>query len=170
VEIVVGRVGRAHGIRGEVRVEPRTDSVDRRFAVGAVLRPDRGGHDRLTVRTARSHGAGLLLRFEGIADRSAAEALRGATLYVDVPDDESPDDAEEFYDRQLVGLDARTPDGDRIGDVIDVLHLPEQEVLVVRKPDGVEALVPFVVALVPSVDLDAGYVVIDDRPGLLEET
>jgi 16S rRNA processing protein RimM len=169
VEVVVGRVGRAHGIRGEVRVESRTDSADRRFAVGAVLRSDAGGHAILTVRAARSHGGALLIRFDEVAGRVAAESLRGAMLYADVSDDERPDGAEEYYDRQLVGLRARAPGGDRLGEIVDVLHLPEQEVLVVRKPDGAEALVPFVRELVPSVDLDGGYVVVDDRPGLLEE-
>jgi 16S rRNA processing protein RimM len=169
VDVVVGRVGRAHGIRGEVRVEPRTDSVDRRYAVGTVLRPD-GGPDSLTVRAAREHAGGLLVRFEEVVDRTAAEALSGATLYADVADDERPDDAEEFYDRQLVGLGARTPSGDPVGEVVDVMHLPEQEVLVIRKDDGAEALIPFVRDLVPSVDLDDGYVVVDDGPGLLEES
>lgn len=168
MEIVVGRVGRAHGIRGEVRVESRTDSVDVRFAVGAVLRLD-GGRGALTVRSARSHGGGLVVRFAEVADRSAAEALAGATLYADVPDDERPNDAEEYYDRQLIGLQACTPDGAAIGSIVDVLHLPEQEVLVVDKIDGAEALVPFVQEFVPSVDLDNAIVVIDDRPGLLEE-
>jgi 16S rRNA processing protein RimM len=169
VEIVVGRVGRAHGIRGEVRVESRTDSVDVRFAAGVVLRPDDGGRTKLTVRSARSHSGALLVRFAEVADRTAAEALLGANLYADVPDDERPDDAEEYYDRQLIGLQARTPDGAAIGSVVDVLHLPGQEVLVVDKLDGAEALVPFVQEFVPSVDLDNAVVVIDDRPGLLEE-
>jgi 16S rRNA processing protein RimM len=170
VDIVVGRVGRAHGVRGEVRVETRTDSIDRRFAVGAVVRADRDGHPTaLTVRAARPHAGGLLVRFDEVADRTAAEALGGATLYADVPDDERPDDADEYYDRQLVGLEARTPDGESIGEVADVVHLPGQEVLVIRKPSGDEAMVPFVHALVPTVDVDAGTVIIDDRPGLLEE-
>jgi 16S rRNA processing protein RimM len=170
VEIVVGRVGRAHGIRGEVRVEPQSDSVDRRFAVGAVVRADRDGRaTTLTVRAARPHSGALLVRFREVTGRAAAEAFRGATLYAEVPDDERPDDAEEYYDWQLVGLEARTPGGDAIGDVTDVVHLPGQEVLVIRKPSGDEAMVPFVQALVPSVDVDAGTLVIDDRPGLLEE-
>jgi 16S rRNA processing protein RimM len=168
VEIVVGRIGRAHGIRGEVRVESRTDSPDDRFAVGATLRPERGG--ALTVRAAREHGGALLVRFAEVADRTAAEALRGTILYADVAEDERPGDAEEFYDRQLVGLAARTPAGDSLGEVVDVAHLPQQEVLVIARPDGTEALVPFVEALVPTVDLDGGYVVIDDRPGLFEES
>jgi 16S rRNA processing protein RimM len=170
VEIVVGRVGRAHGIRGEVRIETRTDSVDRRFAVGAVVRADRDGQaTTLTVRAARPHSGALLVRFSEIADRTAAEALGGAILYADVPADERPDDTEEYYDRQLVGLEARTPAGDAIGEVADVVHLPGQDVLVIRKPSGDEAMVPFVQALVPTVDVDAGTVIIDDRPGLLEE-
>lgn len=170
MEIVVGRVGRAHGIRGEVRVEPRTDSVEHRFAVGVELRADRGAPKTLTVRAARSHGGGLLVRFAEVGDRTAAEALRGVTLSADVPAEERPDGADEYYDRQLVGLAARTSQGDPVGEIVDVMHLPEQEVLVVRKPDGSEALVPFVEALVPTVDLDDGYVLIDDRPGLLEES
>jgi 16S rRNA processing protein RimM len=170
VEIVVGRVGRAHGIRGEVRVESRTDSADLRYAVGAVLRPDGGDREVLTVRAVRFQRGTLLVRFAEVDDRTAAEALLGVTLYADVPGDERPDDAEEFYDRQLIGLWARTPDGGTIGSVVDVLHLPGQEVLVVGKSDGAEALVPFVRDLVPSVDLDSAVVVIDDRPGLLEET
>jgi 16S rRNA processing protein RimM len=170
VEVVVGRVGRAHGIRGEVRVETLTDSVERRFTVGAVVRADSEGHaTALTVRAVRPHSGALLVRFAEVPDRTAAEALRGATLYADVPDDERPDDAEEFYDWQLVGLDARTPGGEAIGEVTDVVHLPGQEVLVIHKPSGDEAMVPFVRDLVPTVDLDAGTVVIDDRPGLLEE-
>jgi len=170
VDIVVGRVGRAHGVRGEVRVEARTDSVDRRFAVGVVVRADRDGQaTALTVRAVRPHSGALLVRFDEVADRTAAEALGGAVLYADVPDDERPDDAEEFYDWQLVGLDAWTPTGDPIGEVADVLHLPGQEVLVIRKPSGDEAMIPFVRALVPAVDVDAGTVIIDDRPGLLEE-
>jgi 16S rRNA processing protein RimM len=170
VEIVVGRVGRAHGIRGEVRVDSRTDSVDVRFAAGAVLRPDRGDHAALTVRTARAHSGALLVRFAEIGDRTAAESLRGVALFADVAEDERPDDAEEFYDRQLVGLQARTPTGEAIGAVVDVLHLPGHEVLVLDKLDGAEALVPFVREFVPSIDLEAGAVVIDDRPGLLEES
>jgi 16S rRNA processing protein RimM len=170
VEIVVGRVGRAHGIRGEVRVESRTDSADLRFAAGAVLRPDGSDRDVLTVRTMRVHRGALLVRFAEVDDRSAAETLQGVSLYADVPDDERPDDAEEYFDRQLVGLQARTPEGGTIGSVVDVLHLPGQEVLVVGKPDGAEALIPFVRDLVPSVDLDSAVVVIDDQPGLLEET
>jgi 16S rRNA processing protein RimM len=134
-----------------------------------VLRPGRGDHRAVTIRTARPHGDALLVRFDEVADRTAAEELRGVLLYADVPDDERPDDDEEYYDRQLVGLRARTPDGSDIGEVVDVLHLPGQEVLVVSKLDGVEALVPFVRDLVPTVDLDAATVTIDDRPGLLEE-
>jgi 16S rRNA processing protein RimM len=170
VEIVVGRVGRAHGIRGEVRVESRTDNADLRFAAGAVLRADGVDRDVLTVRTMRVHRGALLVRFAEIDDRSGAETLQGVMLYADVPDDERPDDAEEYYDRQLIGLQARTPAGGTIGSVVDVLHLPGQEVLVVGKPDGAEALIPFVRDLVPSVDLDRAVVIIDDQPGLLEET
>ena len=116
-EVVVGRIGKVHGLRGEVSVEPRTDEPDRRFADGAVLRTQtpRGtaphGADRptsLTVRTVRWHQSRLLVTFDEVADRTAAEALRGLTLVVDVDIAEEPDDPEEFYDHQLVGLAVST--------------------------------------------------------------
>ncbi|MGH3506883.1 MAG: ribosome maturation factor RimM, partial [Nocardioidaceae bacterium] len=111
----------------------------------------------------------LLVRFEGIADRTAAEQLRGLELRVDVPADESPEDPEEYYDHQLVGLRAEASDGRSLGEVTEVLHLPMQDVLVLRH-EGADRLVPFVTDFVPVVDLDAGRVVVEAVPGLLDET
>lgn len=170
--MVVGRVGRAHGIRGEVGVEIRTDEPQRRFAVGIVLRTD-PGERRLAIRSVRTHCERLLLAFEGLADRTAVEPLSGALLVVNVPDTETPDSPDEFYDRQLVGLAVRPvrdrddEPGDSIGTVIQVLHLPVQDVLAVRRHDGSEILVPFVADLVPVVDPAAGHVCVVDVPGLL---
>jgi 16S rRNA processing protein RimM len=172
VDVVVGRIGRPHGVRGEVAVEIRTDEPQRRFTVGAVLRTDPGGRT-LEIRTVRTHQERLLLSFRDVPDRTAAEALRGAMLVLDVPDTESPDDPEEFYDRQLVGLAVRPlaePGGEpgaSIGTVTEVLHLPVQDVLAVRRDDGGEVLVPFVAELVPVVDPAAGHVGVLDVPGLL---
>jgi 16S rRNA processing protein RimM len=160
----VGRVGRAHGIRGEVAIDVRTDEPERRFAVGTTFATARG---RLTIESTRWHGVRLLARFEEIADRTQAEAMRGAELRLEVEADERPDDPEEFYDHQLVGLSARLESGEPLGPVTDVLHLPAQDVLVVDH-DGREILVPFIGDFVPTVDLEDGSVVIRPAPGLLD--
>jgi 16S rRNA processing protein RimM len=164
VELVIGRVARAHGLRGEVAVQLRTDEPERRFAVGTVFSTDRGG---LTVAGIRWNGPRLLVRFAEVADRDAAERMRGAALLLEVSDDETPDDPDEFYDHQLVGLRAVDAAGDEVGRVGAVLHLPAHDVLVVER-DGREALVPFIVEYVPAVDVAAGSVTISDRSGLLD--
>jgi 16S rRNA processing protein RimM len=175
-EVVVGRIGRAHGIRGEVSVEPRTDEPERRFAVGAVLgtRNPQGSEptgpgrpSMLTVRSSRWHQSRLLVTFAEVGDRTAAEALRGLALVVQLDPDEAPEDPDEFYDHQLVGLQVVTGDGLRAGEVSDVVHGTAQDLLAVRTTDGREVLVPFVSALVPRVDVRAGQVEVADRPGLL---
>jgi 16S rRNA processing protein RimM len=172
IEVVVGRVGKPHGIRGEVTIEVRTDEPDRRFAAGSTLRaePPRGSaaaYRSLTVAGLRWHQGRLLLRFEELVDRTTAEAARGILLHVEVDPTERPEDPEEFYDHQLVGLDVRDLEGHVIGTVSAVVHGGAQDLLTVRTPDRREALVPFVSELVPEVDLDAAYVVVADRPGLV---
>jgi 16S rRNA processing protein RimM len=177
-EVVVGRVGRAHGVRGEVAVEPRTDEPDRRFAAGTVLAvrtvvgdppPGSGRPAALTVRRTRWHGSRLLVTFEEVEDRDTAEAVRGLHLVAAVDLEESPADPEEFYDHQLVGLAVvTTGDGRAVGEVTRVLHGTGQDLLVVLAPEGREILVPFVSALVPVVDVAAGRLEVSDRPGLLE--
>jgi 16S rRNA processing protein RimM len=124
------------------------------------------GVSSLTVAAARWHRTTLLVSFEEIPDRTSAEGARGVLLHATVAADESPDDPDEFYDHQLVGLAAYDTDGERLGEVSELVH-GAQDLLVVTTPDGREALVPFVVALVPEVDLEAGRVVIADRPGLV---
>lgn len=171
VEVLVGRVGKPHGLLGEVTVDVRTDEPQRRYAAGATLQaePPPGsafGHRALTVTGARWHRTTLLVRFAELADRGAAEAARGVLLHAVVPAGESPEDPEEFYDHQLVGLTARDPQGGVLGEVTAVRH-GAQDLLSVRTTDGRDALVPFVAALVPVVDLAAGHVVIADRPGLV---
>jgi len=167
MEVVVGRVGRPHGLRGEVSIDVRTDEPEHRFAPGATLRPEPSTVETLTVSAVRPHGSRLLVSFREIGDRAEAESLRGAVLLVQLADDSRPNDPEEFYDHQLVGLVVRTSDGCRIGEVSDVMHLPTQEVLVVATDEGCEALVPFVTALVPKIDLLAGSLTVVAQPGLL---
>jgi 16S rRNA processing protein RimM len=172
IEVVVGRLGRPHGIRGEVTIGVRTDEPDRRFADGAVLRaqpPEGSGSPlrALTVAGTKWHRSTLLARFEEIPDRNAAEAARGILLLATIDPEEAPGDPDEFYAHQLVGLAAYDEHGTPLGEVTALVRGGAQDLLTVRTPDGREALVPFVKALVPEVDLDGGRVVVADRPGLV---
>ena len=172
IEVVVGRVGRPHGIRGEVTIEVRTDEPDRRFADGVVLRaePPRGSASplrALTVAGTRWHRSTLLASFDEVPDRDAAESVRGILLFAAIDPAEEPDDPDEFYAHQLVGLTAYDEEGAVLGEVSALVRGGAQDLLTVRTPDGREALVPFVKALVPEVDLTERRVVVADRPGLV---
>jgi 16S rRNA processing protein RimM len=169
VQVVVGRIGKAHGIRGAVTVEVRTDEPEVRFAVGSVLATEPTAAGPLVVESAKWHAGRLLLHFEGVDDRSGAEALRGTLLSTEVDEQASPADPDEYYDRQLIGLSVRTVDGTDIGTLTDIAHLPSQELLVVTGADRSEVLVPFVEAIVTAVDLEAGVITIDPPGGLLGE-
>jgi 16S rRNA processing protein RimM len=172
IEVLVGRIGKPHGIRGDVTVDVRTDEPERRFAAGSVLRaePPRGSASTLrslTVASARWHSSTLLVTFEEVSGRDAAEAARGILLHASIGADESPEDPDEFYDHQLVGLAAYDVSGAALGEVTGLVHGGAQDLLAVRTPDGRDTLVPFVKALVPEVDVAGGRVVIADRPGLV---
>jgi len=166
VEVIVGRIGRAHGIRGEVAVDLRTDEPGRRFVAGARLRTNDGR--TLEVAAVSWQRGRLYVTFAGHADRNAAEALRGVDLRTDVPAAERPSEPEEYFDRQLVGFRVLDHTGTAVGTLAEVLHMPGQDLLRVDTPDG-ERLVPFVSALVPEVDLDVGHVRLADVGGLLED-
>jgi 16S rRNA processing protein RimM len=166
--VVVGRIGRSHGIRGEVSVDPRTDEPAERFAVGAAVRADGRHPRRLTIKSVRPHSGRLLVAFDEVVDRTQADTLQGATLSAEVAVDQMPADPEEFYDRQLIGLEVYLAGGGRAGNVVGVLHSPLQDLLTIRRPDGREVMVPFVAELVPQIDLVAGIVRVADRPGLLD--
>ena len=161
MQLVVGQISRPHGVRGEVAVHVRTDEADTRFAAGSATGP-------LTVTAARWHHGRLLVSFAEIPDRTAAEGLRGTELLVEVDPAAHPEDADEYYDHQLVGLRAVTVSGAELGPVREVLHLPAQDVLVVGANGGGETLIPFVAEIVPEVDLAAGVVRVDPPPGLLD--
>jgi 16S rRNA processing protein RimM len=174
MQVIVGRVGRAHGIRGSVAVSVRTDEPDLRFAAGSRLDTDPADRGPLTVSATRWQSGELIVRFKGVRDRSAAEELRGTWLSVDSATLAPLDDPDEFRDHELIGLSVRTADGTPVGVVADVLH-HGQDLLAVR-PGAVEAagpangdeiLVPFVKTIVPEIDLAAGVLVIDPPPGLL---
>jgi 16S rRNA processing protein RimM len=170
MQLVVGRVGRPHGIRGELTVDVRTDDPEGRLAAGSVLATEPAARGPLTVASSRWHSGRLLISFAGYHDRAAAEELRGTLLVMDSAELGVPDDPDEFHDYQLIGLGAWTVAGEQVGVVADVLH-HGQDLLVIRPPedkaDTGEILVPFVAAIVPEVDVAAGRLVIDPPGGLL---
>lgn len=169
--VVVGRVLRPHGVRGEVVVEIHTDDPGQRFAVGSVLGADPPVERPLTVESARWHAGRLLVSFAGISDRARAESLRGTWLTLDAADIAPSQDPDEFHDQQLIGLAVVTASGDDVGTVTDVRH-HGQDLLVVESAAGAgrhgEVLVPFVGAIVVEVDVPGGRLVIDPPAGLLE--
>ncbi len=168
MQVTVGRIGRPHGIRGEVVVGVRTDEPELRFAAGSRLDTDRAGVGPLTVKATRWQSGELIVRFAGVRDRTAAAELRGIWLSVDSGTLAPPEDPDEFRDHELIGLSVRTVDGTAVGVVTDVLH-HGQDLLAVR-PAGTapgEILVPFVKAIVTDVDVAAGVLVINPPPGLL---
>jgi 16S rRNA processing protein RimM len=165
--LVVGRVGPARGVRGDVFVEPWTDAPDERFAPGSVLRTDPDSAGPLTVESSSTASGRLVVRFTGVTDRAGAAALRGVRLLIPAGRRPALDDPEEFYDTDLVGLAAVTVDGTALGPVEAVVHAGGASYLVLRS-DGRERLVPFVAAIVPVVDLAARRVVIDPPEGLLD--
>ena len=169
--LVVGRILRPHGLRGELAVEVRTDNPEQRFAPGSVLGTDPAEAGPLTVEASRWHSGRLLVSFAGIADRTDAESLRGAWLTIDAADIPLLDDPDEFHDHQLTGLTVVTVSGELVGTVTDVLH-HGQALLAVTPTAGTspraEVLVPFVAPIAVEVDLAGGRLVIDPPPGLLD--
>jgi 16S rRNA processing protein RimM len=170
LELIVGRVVKAHGVTGEVVVDVRTDDPELRFAPGAVLRA-KGSDQRernYAVEAVRPHGSRILVRLAGVAGRDAADALRGSLFVIDSADLPPIDEADTYYDHQLEGLRVRTTDGRDIGTVAEVLHTAAGELLAVNRDQAAELLVPFVSAIVTSVSLEDRIIEIDPPEGLLE--
>ena len=155
-------------------MDVRTDDPAARFAPGSVLVTDPGPRAapdvpaKLTIETVRPHQGRLLVVFDGVYDRDLADRLRGVRLCVDSEDVADPDDPDEFHDHQLVGLSAVGVDGEVYGEVVRIEHAPASDLLVLRRPDGGSALVPFVKAIVPTVDPAAGRVVLTPPEGLFD--
>jgi 16S rRNA processing protein RimM len=166
VQLVVGRIGRPHGVRGDVTVEVRTDEPELRFAVGTSLRTDPPDRGPLVITGRRWHKNMLLLSLAGVADRDTAAELRGTMLVIDSAEVEPSDDPDEFHDHELIGMAVETVAGESVGEVTDVLH-HGQDLLVVRRKGADDALIPFVKALVPEVDRAGGRLVVDPPEGLL---
>ena len=164
MELIVATIGRAHGLRGEVGLDVRTDTPRSRFVEGAVLRTDPARTGPLTITRVRAQNERWYVTFAEAQDRTAAEALRGTALVVDVEDS---DEEDAWYPHELTGLRAERPDGTVVGEVVGLEHLPAQDALVVLETGGQRTLVPFVRAIVPVVDVAGGRVVLDPPLGLL---
>jgi 16S rRNA processing protein RimM len=168
MQLVVGRIGRPHGVHGEVVVDVRTDSPESRYAVGSVFATDPATAGPLTVETLRPHQGRFLVTFEGYADRDMADQLRGVLLCVDSSTISDPEDPEEFNDHQLVGLRVELASGEHLGEVVRIEHAPASDLLIVRLADGRTGMVPFVRAIVPEVDVAGGKVVLTPPDGLFD--
>lgn len=171
MELVVGRIAKAHGISGELVVDVRTDDPDARFVPGAALsltNPRTRARQRLVIESVRPHSGRLLVRLHGVTDRNGADALRGGLFVVDSADLPPITDPDEFYDHQLEGLRVRTVAGRPVGTVEEVLHTAAGELLCVRNDSGAEVLIPFVAAIVTSVSVEDGLIQIEPPDGLLD--
>lgn len=202
--LIVGHIGKPHGIRGELLVTVRTDEPEARFVAGSVYTtqvprdrrvgtgPARGGAigapastavnvgaaagpgvlfrvpETLTLESLRWHQGRVIAVFEGINDRNVAEQLRGVLLCLDSEQIVPPDDPDEFNDHQLVGLRVESVDGETLGEVIRIDHAPASDLIVMRRPDGPDAFIPFVRQIVPEVDIAGGRVVVDPPGGLFD--
>ena len=186
--LVVGQIGKPHGIRGEVSVVMRTDEPEERFVPGSVFVTEVPRDRRVSAGPAAVPGAGtryevpeqLVLEqirwhqgrgialFENIYDRNVAEELRGVYLQVDSADVALPDDPDEFLDHQLIGLRVESADGTVHGTVDRIDHAPSSDLIVLKKAAGGTALIPFVTRIVPTVDLPGGRIVVDLPEGLLD--
>jgi len=185
--LVVGQIGKPHGIRGEVSVFVRTDEPEERFVAGSVFTTEvprdrrvKAGPataasgveyvvpSKLTAESVRFHQGRAIVQFEGVPDRNVAEALRGVLLQVDSSVVAEPDDPDEFHDHQLVGLRVEAADGTLLGTVARIDHAPASDLVVLDKTNGGQALIPFVSAMVPTVDLRGGRLVVSLPEGLLD--
>ena len=202
--LIVGHIGKPHGIRGELLVTVRTDEPEARFVAGSVFTtqvpqdrrvgtgPARGGAigaptgravnfgaaagpgvlfkvpETLTLESLRWHQGRVIAVFEGIYDRNIAEQLRGVLLCVDSAEVTPPDDPDEFHDYQLVGLAVVSVDGETLGEVVRIDHAAASDLIVMRRSEGADVLIPFVRQIVPEVDIAGGKVVVDLPDGLLD--
>lgn len=177
-QLRVGRLVKAHGLKGAIKLELFTDDPDGRFVPGATFTlqvPEASPwHGKpLTVREFRWMNSHAVAFFEGVDDRDAAEGLVKAILWIDEDENAAPTEDDAWYDHQLVGLDV-VRDEVIVGRVIRVDHFPAQDLLIVRTPgtaggEGGEVLVPFVKAIVPVVDVAAGRVTVTPPAGLFED-
>ena len=168
MQLVVARIGRAHGVRGEVTIEVRTDKPEERFFVGEVLDTEPANLGPLRIASVRNHNGTLLLSFEGREDRSQAEELRNVLLLANIELSDEELDEDEFHATEILGCSVLLESGALVGEVIDILQLPSQDTLVVRsQSDGGEILIPFVKKHVPELDLKLRRIIVKNVEGLI---
>ena len=164
MQLTVARVGKAHGLKGEVALDLRTDDPETRLAIGERLETVPAAAGPLTVTRAREHQGRWLVTFAEVTDRNTAEELRGTELVVEA---DASDEEDAWYPHELAGLRAEHVDGRVLGQIVGLEHLPAHDMLVLREPDGSRTLIPFVKVIVPVVDVAGGRVVLDPPGGLL---
>jgi 16S rRNA processing protein RimM len=167
MQLQVARIGKPHGIRGEVTVQVLTDAPGDRFVPGTQFIVEPASAGPLTVFSARWNKDILLLAFDEIETRNEAETLRGAKLFIETAEVGADDDDEGWYEHELVGLDVRVG-ANVVGRVSGLHTLPVQDLLVVTTNDGKEVLIPFVEQIVPEVNVGEKYVLVTPPPGLFE--
>ena len=165
--LVVGRIGRAHGVLGEATVEIRTDLPEERFFVGNILTTDPANNGPLTIESVRFNNGIMLLKFRESADRTQVERLRDTLLFVDVDVNNDHREDDSYHVQQLIGLAVVNTRGEKIGTIDDVLNLPGQDLLVINSNDR-EILLPFIVDFVPVVDLLGGLITVTPPTGLFD--
>ena len=163
MQLVVGRIGRAHGVLGEATIEVRTDDADLRFAIGNKLTLDSG--KQLSIKSSRWHNQVLLLAFEGINDRNQIEELRDQLISAEVDTNNMAEG--EYHFQQLIGSQVFLKSGDLVGVVDEIVKLPGQDLLSVNK-DGKEVLIPMVKQIIVSIDIKTKKIVVDPPEGLFD--
>lgn len=166
MQLQVARIGKPHGIRGEVTVQVLTDAPEDRFVPGTQFVVEPASAGPLTVLSARWNKDILLLGFEEIETRNEAETLRGAKLFIETEELDEDDD-EGWYEHELVGLEARVG-SQVVGKISGLNTMPVQDLLMVETPDGKEILIPFVEQIVPEVNVEEGYILVTPPEGLFE--
>lgn len=165
--LVVGRIGRAHGVLGEATIEVRTDSPDERFYIGSELITDPSSRGPLIINSARVHNGTLLLGFTGVENRNEIEKFRDTILLAEVDIEAKGENEDDFHVLQLIDCRVVTGSGIEVGKVVDVISLPGQDLLAVESSKG-EILIPFVYEIVPIVDIKAKLITITPPDGLLD--
>jgi len=165
--LVVARIGRAHGVNGEATIEVRTDLPEERFIVGSVLVTEPSSFGPLTITSVRNHNGTLLLGFKEVKDRTAVEKLRDVLLLADVDISEGGDE-DNFHIQELLGCRVVTDTGVEVGIMTDLVQLPGQDLLAVDH-NGREILIPFVLEIVPEIDVENKVITITPPEGLLDE-
>lgn len=163
MQLVVGRIGRAHGVLGEATIEVRTDDPDLRFIVGNKLTLDNG--KQLSIKSSRWHNQVLLLAFDGINDRNQIEELRDQLISAEVDTNNMAEG--EYHFQQLIGSEVFLKSGGLVGVVDEIFKLPGQDLLSVNK-DGKEVLIPMVKQIIVSIDIKTKKIVVDPPEGLFD--